>query len=116
MGARVMLTETRAAFDDADALRAEGIGLELGGHKAATLADADLIVTSPGAPLEQPVFDAARANGIETIGELEFAWRWIDGRVIAITGTKGKSTTTTLVGRMLSAAGRKVMVGGNIGT
>ena len=116
MGARVLLTETRPAFDEADALRAEGVELELGGHKAATLADADLIVTSPGVPLEQPVFEAARAKGVETIGELEFAWRWIDGRVIAITGTKGKSTTTTLVGRMLSETGRKVIVGGNIGT
>jgi UDP-N-acetylmuramoylalanine--D-glutamate ligase len=62
------------------------------------------------------VFDAARARGVETIGELEFAWRWVTGRVMAITGTKGKSTTTTLIGRMLEAAGRNVMVGGNIGT
>jgi UDP-N-acetylmuramoylalanine--D-glutamate ligase len=62
------------------------------------------------------VFDAARATGVETIGELEFAWRWVTGRVIAITGTKGKSTTTTLIGRMLEAAGQQVMVGGNIGT
>jgi UDP-N-acetylmuramoylalanine--D-glutamate ligase len=116
MGARVVLTETRAAFDEADALHAEGIGLELGGHTKATLASADLIVVSPGVPLEQPVFDVPRANGTEMIGELEFASRWIDGRVIAITGTKGKSTTTTLVGRMLRAAGEHVLVGGNIGT
>jgi UDP-N-acetylmuramoylalanine--D-glutamate ligase len=116
MGARVTLTDTRAAFDEADALKAEGVELELGGHTPETLANADLIVTSPGVPLGQPVFDAARARGVETIGELEFAWRWVDGRVIAITGTKGKSTTTTLVGRMLSAAGEHVMVGGNIGT
>ena len=115
-GAHVTLTETRDTLDVADRLRAEGIELELGGHKAATLASADLIVTSPGVPAEQPVFDAPRAKGIETIGELEFAWRWLTGRVIAITGTKGKSTTTTLIGRMLDAAGRKVMVGGNIGT
>ena len=116
MGARVVLTETRAAFDEADALHAEGIGLELGGHTEATLASADLIVVSPGVPLEQPVFDVPRSNGTETVGELEFASRWIDGRVIAITGTKGKSTTTTLVGRMLRAAGEHVLVGGNIGT
>jgi UDP-N-acetylmuramoylalanine--D-glutamate ligase len=75
-----------------------------------------VIVTSPGVPTEQPVFDAARARGVETIGELEFASRWVTGRVIAITGTKGKSTTTTLIGRMLDAAGKTVMVGGNIGT
>ena len=110
------LTETRDTFDAANGLRDQGIELELGGHKAETLASADLIVTSPGVPVEQPVFDAARARGVETIGELEFAWRWVTGRVIAITGTKGKSTTTTLIGRMLDAAGRTVMVGGNIGT
>jgi len=115
-GARVTLTEMRETFDAADRLQAEGVVLELGGHKAETLASADLIVTSPGVPTEQPVFDAARARGVETIGELEFAWRWVTGRVIAITGTKGKSTTTTLIGRMLEAAGMKVMVGGNIGT
>jgi UDP-N-acetylmuramoylalanine--D-glutamate ligase len=115
-GARVMLTETRDSFEAADRLRAQGIELELGGHKADTLASADLIVTSPGVPTEQPVFDAARAKGVETIGELEFASRWITGRVIAVTGTKGKSTTTTLIGRMLDAAGQKVLVGGNIGT
>jgi len=115
-GARVTLTETRDTFDAADRLRAEGVELELGGHKAETLASADLIVTSPGVATEQRAFDAARSKGIETIGELEFAWRWLRGRVIAITGTKGKSTTTTLIGRMLIAAGRQVMVGGNIGT
>jgi UDP-N-acetylmuramoylalanine--D-glutamate ligase len=92
------------------------VELELGGHQAATLASADVIVTSPGVPTEQPVFDAARGKGVETIGELEFASRWLKGRVIAITGTKGKSTTTTLIGRMLDASGGTVMVGGNIGT
>ena len=106
----------RDTFDGVERLRAEGVELELGGHRAETLASADLIVTSPGVPVEQPVFDAARARGVETIGELEFAWRWLAGRVIAITGTKGKSTTTTLIGRMLEAAGKQVMVGGNIGT
>ena len=115
-GARVTLTETRKTFDAADHLRAAGVELELGGHRSETLAAADLIVVSPGVPIEQPVFDGARRRGVEIIGELEFAWRWVTGRVIAVTGTKGKSTTTTLVGRMLDAAGRKVMVGGNIGT
>ena len=115
-GARVTLTEAHGSFDAADRLSAAGVELELGGHKAETLAAADLIVTSPGVPTEQPVFDAARAKGVETIGELEFASRWITGRIIAITGTKGKSTTTTLIGRMLDAAGQKVLVGGNIGT
>src|SRR5688500_15016121 len=110
-----MLTESRASFDEAPRLRDAGVELELGGHLPATLASADLIVTSPGVALEQPVFDEARRAGVETIGELELASRWLKGPVIAITGTKGKSTTTTLVGRMLSAAGRDVLVGGNIG-
>jgi len=102
-------------FDAAAQLREAGVTLELGGHRAETLAGAELIVTSPGVPVDQPVFDAARANGVEIIGELELASRWLRGPVIAITGTKGKSTTTTLIGRMLSAAGRQVLVGGNIG-
>jgi UDP-N-acetylmuramoylalanine--D-glutamate ligase len=114
-GARVTLSETRPGFEGMDDLRAKGVELELGGHTKETLIGADLIVASPGVPLEQPVFEAARASGVEIIGELELASRWIRGRVIAITGTKGKSTTTTLVGRMLSAAGRTVLVGGNIG-
>jgi len=114
-GAHVTLTESRPRFDAAAQLREAGVALELGGHRAETLAGAELIVTSPGVPIEQPVFDLARANGVEIIGELELASRWLRGPVIAITGTKGKSTTTTLIGRMLSAAGRHVLVGGNIG-
>ena len=114
-GAAVTLTEVRDTFDGADRLEGMGVTLELGGHRPGTLVSADLIVASPGVPLEQPVFQAARAESVEIIGELELAWRWIRGRVIAITGTKGKSTTTTLVGRMLAAAGRQVLVGGNIG-
>jgi UDP-N-acetylmuramoylalanine--D-glutamate ligase len=114
-GAVVTLSESRTTFDEADALAAAGVRLETGGHQADTLAQADLVVVSPGVPIEQPVFAAARAKGVEIIGELELAWRWLKGRVIAITGTKGKSTTTTLVGRMLEAAGKHVLVGGNIG-
>ena len=115
-GARVTLTEARNGFEGEERLKAAGVALELGGHQSATLARADLIVASPGVPLEQPVFDGAREGGVEIIGELEFAWRWIAGRVVAVTGTKGKSTTTTLIGRILDAAGERVLVGGNIGT
>jgi UDP-N-acetylmuramoylalanine--D-glutamate ligase len=114
-GARVTLTETRDSFDAADRLRQLGVTLELGGHRHPTFASADLVVVSPGVPLEQPVFETTRARGIEVLGELELASRWIRGRLIAITGTKGKSTTTTLIGRMLRADGRRVLVGGNIG-
>jgi UDP-N-acetylmuramoylalanine--D-glutamate ligase len=114
-GARVTLTEARPTFTDADRLRAAGIALELGGHTAKTFEDADLIVTSPGVVTGQPLFEPARRRGVEVIGELELASRWVSGPIIAITGTKGKSTTTTLIGRMVQAEGRAVLVGGNIG-
>jgi len=114
-GARVTLSESRTSFDGSEALAAAGVRIETGGHQAATLEAADLVVVSPGVPVEQPVFEAARSRGVEIIGELELASRWLEGKVIAVTGTKGKSTTTTLIGRMLSAAGRHVLVGGNIG-
>ena len=88
-GARVTLTETRDAFDGMERVRAAGVELEVGGHRDQTFAAATLVVVSPGVPLEQPVFDTARARNIEIIGELELASRWVQGRVIAITGTKG---------------------------
>jgi UDP-N-acetylmuramoylalanine--D-glutamate ligase len=72
-------------------------------------------VLSPGVPPDQPAIQAARDRGVPVIAEIELASRWLKGRVIAITGTKGKSTTTALTGRMLEAAGFKVTVGGNIG-
>jgi UDP-N-acetylmuramoylalanine--D-glutamate ligase len=114
-GAIVTLTDIRDTIDAADRLRAAGVTVELGGHRTETIAAADLIVVSPGVPLDQPIFDTAHRKGTEIIGELELAWRWTRGRVIAITGTKGKSTTTTLLGRMLGAAGQTTLVGGNIG-
>ena len=86
----------RATCDAAEPLRALGVALELGGHDPRTLGDADLIVVSPGVPLRQPAFELAAARGVETIGEIELASRWLSGRVIAVTGTKGKSTTTTV--------------------
>ena len=114
-GARVTLTDMRATCEAAEPLRALGVALELGGHNPQTLGGADLIVVSPGVPLRQPAFDLAAARGVETIGEIELASRWLSGRMIAVTGTKGKSTTTTVIGRMLEAEGRHVLVGGNIG-
>jgi UDP-N-acetylmuramoylalanine--D-glutamate ligase len=114
-GARVVLSEGRADFGDAARLRDAGVELELGGHTAATFANAELVVVSPGVTTEQPVFEGARQRDVEIIGELELASRWVKGPIVAITGTKGKSTTTTLLGRMFKEAGREVLVGGNIG-
>jgi UDP-N-acetylmuramoylalanine--D-glutamate ligase len=115
-GARVTLSDLRPDVTEAAPLRALGVELELGGHHEATFTGADLIVTSPGVPPEQPVVVAARRHGVPVIGEIELASRWLLGRLIAITGTKGKSTTTALTGRMLAAAGFRVTVGGNIGS
>jgi UDP-N-acetylmuramoylalanine--D-glutamate ligase len=114
-GAQVVLTEYRASVPESARLRDAGVALELGGHTAATFEQADLVVVSPGVPTEQPVFEAARRHGTQIIGELELASRWVKGPIVAITGTKGKSTTTTLLGRMFTEAGRDVLVGGNIG-
>ena len=114
-GARVTLSEQQAAIAGSDRLRDLGIVLELGGHQLATFTESDLVVLSPGVPPEMPLLAAARQQGVPVLGEVEFASRFLPGRVIAITGTKGKSTTTALTGRMLDAAGFKVTVGGNIG-
>ena len=114
-GAKVTLTDLKEAIPDEERLTAMGVTLELGQHSETTFDRANLVVTSPGVPLEQPAIARAHARGVPVIGELELASRWLKGRIIAITGTKGKSTTTTLVGRMLRSAGYRVRVGGNIG-
>ena len=93
-----------SSIEAGPSLRDWGVTLELGGHDSRTLAQADLIVVSPGVSLEQPVFSEAMDKGVETIGELELASRWLRGRVIAVTGTKGKSTTTTVIGRMAASS------------
>ena len=114
-GARVTLSEASADVPEIATLRALGVQLELGGHTRETFTNADLVVLSPGVPPEQEFVQAAREAGVSVIAEIELASRWLRGRVIAITGTKGKSTTTALTGLMLEAAGFKVAVGGNIG-
>jgi UDP-N-acetylmuramoylalanine--D-glutamate ligase len=115
-GARVTLTDTKSSLEDEERLRTAGVSLELGEHRPDTLRRADLVVVSPGVPWRQPVLEAARAAGVPIIGELELASRWLKGRIVAITGTKGKSTTTALTGRMLEDGGIRTLVGGNIGS
>jgi len=114
-GARVTLSERRDEIAEARALTDRGVNLELGGHRMDTFERADLVVLSPGVPPEQPPIEAAKARGVPVIAEIELASRWLKGRVIAITGTKGKSTTTALTGKILEGAGFDVTVGGNIG-
>lgn len=114
-GARVTVAEREPTHPAAEELGRRGIDVELGEHRPETFATADLLVLSPGVPLTNPVVANARAAGVPVIGEVELAFRWLKGRVVAVTGTKGKSTTTTLIGRMLQEAGIRTFVGGNIG-
>lgn len=118
-GAQVAVSETLSEKQiSADLIRwarEQNVYLETGGHKTETFLKSDLIVISPGVPLEVEPVRAARNRGIPVIGELELASRFITEPVIAITGTNGKSTTTTLIGHILSCAGKTSFVGGNLG-
>jgi UDP-N-acetylmuramoylalanine--D-glutamate ligase len=82
----------------------------------AALRGIDLVVVSPGVPLSLPLFTEARAKGLEVIGEVELASRFIEEPIVGITGTNGKSTTTALCGHLLLTAGLRVFAGGNLGT
>jgi UDP-N-acetylmuramoylalanine--D-glutamate ligase len=116
-GAAVTVTDKRRADVLAPALAElpRNITIEVGGHAAGTFRAADLIVLSPGVP-EIPELALARAAGVAVTGEMELASRFVDeATLIAITGTNGKSTTTTLAGAMLKASGRPTFVGGNLG-
>jgi UDP-N-acetylmuramoylalanine--D-glutamate ligase len=115
-GARVTVTDKRGPGDLEAALRElpREIGRELGGHRRETFLDAALIVLSPGVPA-LPELEAARAAGVAITGELELASRFLSSTLVAITGTNGKSTTTTLAGDILRATGRPIFVGGNLG-
>jgi UDP-N-acetylmuramoylalanine--D-glutamate ligase len=97
-------------------LRDEGVRLEAGPHREETFTGAAMVVVSPGVPWELPALQAARAAGVPVIAEIELAFRHLQGRVAAVTGTKGKSTTTAALGAMLSEAGLDGRVGGNIGS
>ena len=115
-GANVTLSDQLTTLENAGELRANDIELELGGHRTETLQAADLVVLSPGVSPHQAVVETAKRRGIPIISEIELAARWLRGRIVAVTGTKGKSTTTVLTGRMFSEGGRKAVIGGNIGT
>lgn len=118
-GAIVALTDrqpqtewSQAALD----LKTEGVGFVEGDPPSWLLDQTDLVVVSPGVPTKAIPIRYADRRGAEVIGEIELASRFLRGRIVAITGTNGKTTTTTLIGEMLKDAGMNVQVGGNIGT
>ncbi|MDX2022347.1 MAG: UDP-N-acetylmuramoyl-L-alanine--D-glutamate ligase [Deltaproteobacteria bacterium] len=116
-GALVTVTDKKPAADLATQVAGlpPGVQQELGGHNAQTFLSAELIVLSPGVP-HGPELLAAQAAGVKITGELELASRFTEGTIIGITGTNGKSTTTTLCGVMCKGTGRPTFVGGNLGT
>jgi UDP-N-acetylmuramoylalanine--D-glutamate ligase len=118
-GAKVIVSDSKAEAQlqsEVSTLLDRGISIETGRHGERTFRDQDLIVVSPGVPSDQPQLQHARTLGIPVIGEVELAFRFLKGKVLAITGSNGKTTTTTLVGEILAKSGKKTLVGGNIGT
>ncbi len=93
----------------------QGFSVEAGSHGLLTFRRQDLIVVSPGVPMSTPELKQVRAMGAHIIGELELGFEYLKGEVVAVTGSNGKTTTTSLIGEILKAAGRPTLVGGNIG-
>jgi UDP-N-acetylmuramoylalanine--D-glutamate ligase len=118
-GATVTATDERTESElaeTAEKLRTAGVKLELGGFVPASFLDQDLIVVSPGVPAKIEPLEKARAQGIAVWSEIELAWRFLRGKLIAITGSNGKTTTTSLVAHILKTSNVPTLIGGNIGT
>lgn len=119
LGAIVTATDSKKEElfpkDQLETLTAKGIKLVLGDNPLTLIENTDLVVVSPGVHLDIPIVELARKNNIPVISEIELAFRSLTKPIIAITGTNGKTTTTTLIGEILKAGGKKVAVAGNIG-
>jgi UDP-N-acetylmuramoylalanine--D-glutamate ligase len=118
-GARVAVTDAKTAEQlgpAAASLAERGVRLELGTRGDQAFEDAELVVVSPGVPSNLPGIVRARQRGVPVWGEVELAWRAMRGRMIGITGSNGKTTTTALTGHVLKTAGIPTLIGGNIGT
>src|ERR1700758_1215618 len=118
-GARVTVSDTKPEAelrDEIPVLLDHGIAVETGGHGERTFRGQDLIVVSPGVPVDAPLLVQARSLGETVIGEVELAAQFLHGPIIAVTGSNGKTTTTTLAGEIVTAGGYVAAVGGNIGT
>ena len=118
-GARVTVSDTKSGDElrnEIPVLLDHGITVETGGHGDRTFQGQDLIVVSPGVPVDAPPLVQARSLGENVIGEIELAAQFLPGPIVAITGSNGKTTTTTLMGEIMTASGFPALVGGNIGT
>lgn len=118
IGAKVTLSDTRTRQDikkDLSDLEKLGVILLLGSQDAKLLSGTDIIVLSPGVSIYLPLIEEAKSRGIAVISEIEVAYQLCEAPIIAITGTNGKTTTTTIIGEMMKTAYQDVVVGGNIG-
>src|SRR5215470_3819093 len=118
-GARVTAVDAKPIDQlgpDVAELAAIGVEIHAGSVPLDITRGAEMVVVSPGVPLDSPQLAPARTGGVPIIGELELAWRAMEAETIAITGTNGKTTTTALTGTLLAEQGRPVLVGGNIGS
>ena len=119
-GAEVLISDNRDperfVVEEAALLENSRVSWEAGGHTESFLLQADLVLLSPGLAPEMPLLVKLRSAGMELAGELAVAAGKISRPVVAVTGTNGKTTVTTLIGEMFKASGKKVFVGGNIGT
>ncbi len=118
LGARVTVTELRGREELKETLARlpPGVEVEVGGHTEDAFSGCQLLVVSPGVPASNPFIALARGEGAEVVSEVELAFRLARAPLVAVTGTNGKTTTTTLIGEILSADGIRVGVGGNIGS
>ena len=105
-----------AGAPDVGRLAEQGVEVHLDAHGEDLLDRVRTLVKSPGVPQDAPVVAAARARGLEVVGELELAWRLLPNDFVAVTGTNGKTTTTELIGHVHRTAGLPVAVAGNVGT
>jgi UDP-N-acetylmuramoylalanine--D-glutamate ligase len=118
-GAHVTATDTRVEGEIGEPvgkLREAGVTIELGEHRESTFLEQDLIIPSPGVPADAPHLRTARAKGVTIWSEIELAYRFLKGPLVGITGSNGKTTTTSLIEHILKTAGMQTILAGNIGT
>jgi UDP-N-acetylmuramoylalanine--D-glutamate ligase len=118
LGADVFISDVKSRDEIEDRLSQLGdfpVEIESGGHSEAVFRGRDLVVVSPGVPCGLPLLEKAREHGVPVIGELELAFRLSRSPFIAVTGTNGKSTTTSLIHHILTTGGKRAVLGGNIG-
>ncbi len=118
LGARVIVADRKEPQELTSILSqldGTSIAVRVGDRYESALEDADLVVISPGVPTQLDALNRVRARGVRVIGELELASRYVTAPIVAVTGTNGKSTTVTLIGKFLHESGTRAFVGGNLG-